>query len=109
MDKVDLLKAVHARMDAEGLSQRELAAHLGTTQGHLSKVLRGLYSRPSRVVRELERYAEAGRNKAASACLSAADAEGALLQAARGVAGGDHQVMHQLVELMHFLGRFRSS
>lgn len=55
--KKRFLARVHQRIDSEGLDQRSLAAKLGTTQGHLSKILRGQFERRSRVVRELESFA----------------------------------------------------
>lgn len=56
MIKEDLLRRVRQRMATERLTQRDLADKLGTTQGHLSKVLRGRYARRSRIVRELEGF-----------------------------------------------------
>ena len=45
-------------MSDEGLNQRALAARLQTTQGHLSKLLRGRFKRRSKLVRELEAFAD---------------------------------------------------
>jgi transcriptional regulator with XRE-family HTH domain len=106
--RADLLKAVLARMDADGVSQRKLAARIGTSQGHLSKVLRGRIPGPSRVVRELERYVQSDLTVRASGVTDAASAEAALIRAARNASGGDIKVMHHLIELMHLVGRLRS-
>ncbi len=63
--KGDLLKRARLRMAEERLDQRALAVRLHTTQGHLSKILRGRYTRDSRVVRALEDFvAQRGTSRA---------------------------------------------
>ena len=56
-DKSQLLQSVRQRMSEEDLDQRALARQLKMTQGHLSKLLRGKFTRRSRLVRELEAFA----------------------------------------------------
>lgn len=97
MSKQDLLRRVRTRMQAEGLTQRDLAAQLQTTQGHLSKVLRGQYERRSRVVRALEEFA------AGAAGSASPPTEDEFLSAARELARRRPEAKPTLISLMHFL------
>lgn len=93
-DKQRLLASVRQRIDAEGLDQRSLAAQLGTTQGHLSKILRGQFERRSRVVRQLESFA-------AGADVSGAQRQ--LVSTCLRVAGRSPSHMHFALSVMHFV------
>lgn len=97
MSKRHLLRRVRARMREEGLSQRDLATRVHTTQGHVSKVLRGWYKRRSRVVRALEEFA------AGAAVSASSPTEDEFVSVVRALARGRPEAKPALVTLMHFL------
>src|SRR5690349_20057236 len=93
-DKQRLLASIRQRIEAEGLDQRSLAAQLSTSQGHLSKILRGQFARRSRVIRELESFAAGAdisvtQRKLVSTCLR--------------VARRSPSHMHFVLSMMHFI------
>jgi hypothetical protein len=81
-------------MSDEGLDQRALAARLQTTQGHLSKLLRGRFKRRSKLVLELEAFA----NRA-----DTSRAHSRLLAACLRVARRSPRHMHFVTSLMRFV------
>jgi transcriptional regulator with XRE-family HTH domain len=94
MDKSDLLRRVQARMAEEGLDQGRLAARIHTTQGHLSKILRGHFQRRSRVLLELEAFA-------AGASFSRAQTE--LLGVCYRIGAQSPEALKNVSELMHLV------
>ena len=105
MKQQEIISRVKKRMDAEDLTQRLLAKHLGVSQGHLSKLLRGKLQRRSRVLRALEAWLTESDTPVSHD--SDAD-EKALLTAARRVAkGSSREAMHLMTDLMRLLERLR--
>ncbi len=107
LNKSELLRAVLGRMNADGLSQRNLAQRLRISQGHLSKVLRGQFARRSRVIRRLETFLGESLATQETEGNGVPDSERALLRAARDVSQGDAQVMQVLLDLMQLLSKLR--
>lgn len=104
MKKEELLRAVRLRMESEGLTQRELASTIGASQGHLSRVLQGRFTRRNRVVRQLERFAsrlDPGQSPATPA-------EDDFVQAARRVARNDAELMRIISRLLQHLATPRT-
>ena len=87
------VRDVRDRMDALGITQRELAAQLGISQGHLSKVLRGQFGRESRVTRAVRRILGASS--------SSENAEEDLLLAIRRLTGGSSRRLQKVMQIMH--------
>lgn len=92
-----VLEAVRRRMQRERITQRELAAHLEVSQGHLSKVLRGHTVRDTRVLAVLAAWGGADDSTD----------EANLLDAARDVVHGQPRGMQLLMRLMHLLRELR--
>lgn len=92
--KGDLLSRVRRRMSEERLDQRALATRLHTTQGHLSKLLRGHFKRRSKIVRELEAFADRA---------DTSQAHSRLLAACLRVARRSPRHMHFVTSLMRFV------
>lgn len=55
---MDLLERTHRLMDRDGLSQQALAEHIGVSQGHLSKMLKGKMRPNTRAMRRLRAFVE---------------------------------------------------
>lgn len=90
-------------MAREQISQRALAAHLGISQGHLSKVLSSKHPGGKMVRRILTNWLDPAEQEAERHV----PAEEELLRAARAAAGGSTQVMHLLAQMMHQVGLVR--
>ena len=98
----ELVRRVRYRMSRERITQRQLAAHLGISQGHLSKVLRGQVQRSTRATRALEDWAPPGNRKAVA---RDASVESALVDAAKLASDGSERTMRMLVEVVRVVGK----
>jgi transcriptional regulator with XRE-family HTH domain len=86
-------------MRKERLSQRQLAARLGLSQGHVSRVLRG----------KIERETKAFASLASWAASPASELEARLLEAAHTAAGGERRGLEVVMHLMHLIAELRGS
>ena len=108
MSRRALAAAVCERMRREGITQRELGARVGASQGHLSRVLRGKFKRRSRVVRLLEAFAtgqDAFVAQARRAGVTASELR--VLRAVREVARGDEAKLVLISEVVSLLARLQ--
>jgi transcriptional regulator with XRE-family HTH domain len=86
-------------MQRERVTQRALAASIGVSQGHLSKVLRGKTDRDTHVLASLELWSASATGHE--------DEEAGLLEAARMLAKGQPRAMSLLMRLMQLLVELR--
>lgn len=84
-------------MRRERVTQRELADHIGVSQGHLSKVLRGQTERDTRVLAALTAWG--GGDDSTQ--------EAKLIDAARDLVDGEPRGMQLLMRLMQILRELR--
>lgn len=84
-------------MQREHVTQRQLAAQLDISQGHLSKVLRGSTTRDTRTLAVLEAWSGADETTD----------EAKLIDAVRDVVKGHAHGMQLLMRLMHLLRELR--
>ena len=100
-----LLSRVRVRMSEERLTQRALAAHLGVSQGHLSKVLRGMQMHQTRVMRALGAWV----GESASSLPSGDKLDLALSRAAREAGAGSEEAGRLVLRVLRAMRRLRSA
>jgi transcriptional regulator with XRE-family HTH domain len=88
-----MLTQAQQRMTKDRISQRELAARLRLSQGHLSRVLRKKVPLAGATLSRLQAWASEGPDTA----------EADVMAAARAVAGGSRRKMRTVMQLMHLL------
>jgi len=93
------IEQVRERMRKERLSQRQLAARLGLSQGHVSKVLSGKIRHDTRAFTFLASWAASPQSAI----------EDRLLEAARRAAGGRRRGMEILMHLMHVITELQAA